>query len=300
MALLERNQDDYVIHNLEEDGSSDEELGHVDEVEETFDPVCSLCDNGGVLLCCEGRCMRSFHSGEEGEAESDCVTLGLTRDEIQAMRSFKCPNCEYKIHQCFSCGELGSSDEQLGAQVFQCDKATCGYFYHPNCVARRLHRHNEDAATELKERIRAGESFECPLHVCYVCRQPEDVADPNLQMAVCRRCPKAYHRRCLPRRIAFEDNEGRVQRAWEGLYVNRILIYCMRHEIDEFLGTPLRDHIKFPGDGYGSESAIVVDISSGAPECSMDESSISRDMSSLNMEIAPPKTMLAEKLEDDQ
>lgn len=50
MALLVRNQDDYVIHNLEEDGSSDEELGHGDEVEETFDPVCSLCDNGGVLL----------------------------------------------------------------------------------------------------------------------------------------------------------------------------------------------------------------------------------------------------------
>lgn len=81
---------------------------------------------------------------------------------------------------------------------------------------------------------------------------------------------------------------------------NVSILLTRRHEIDEFLGTPLRDHIKFPGDGYGSDSAIVVDISSGAPECSMDESSISRDMSSLNMEVAPPKTMLAEKLEDDK
>ncbi|XP_021849630.1 protein ENHANCED DOWNY MILDEW 2 isoform X1 [Spinacia oleracea] len=174
------------------------------------------------------------------------------------MRQFICRNCQYNLHQCFSCGRLGSSDLQAGAQVFQCGNAGCGYFYHPDCVAD-----NEVAATELKESIRAGEPFTCPLHLCFVCRQPEDKTDRNLHMAVCRRCPKAYHRRCLPGEIGFEGNFPRAwEGPWEGLYANRILIYCLEHEIDEFLGTPLRNHINFPGDEL--ERAIVADISAGA------------------------------------
>lgn len=230
----------------DEDGSADEE----DDEDEPFDSVCSICDEGGPILCCEGSCMRSFHATPRAGKPSKCISLGFTEKEVQAMPNFKCQNCLYKVHQCFSCGQLGSSDKQTGAKVFQCVNATCGYFYHPHCVAKRLHWNNEDAAKEVTEKIRAGESFTCPLHICFACKQAEDKTDPELQMAVCRRCPRAYHKKCLPKKIALEEDEeaGIEQRAWEGLLVDRILIYCLKHEIRGDLGTPSRDHIKFPVD----------------------------------------------------
>ncbi|XP_021757985.1 protein ENHANCED DOWNY MILDEW 2-like isoform X1 [Chenopodium quinoa] len=239
-----------------EDGSGDDEVGSGDEGgstdeedDEPFDSVCSLCDEGGPLLCCEGSCMRSFHATPRAGKPSKCVSLGFTEMEVQALPYFKCQNCQYMQHQCFACGQLGSSDKQTGAKVFQCIKATCGYFYHPHCVAKRLHGNHEDAAKEFAEKIGLGESFTCPLHTCCVCKQAEDKSNPQLQMAVCRRCPKAYHKKCLPRKIAFEEDEdaGIEQRAWEGLLVDRILIYCLKHKIRDDLGTPSRDHIIFAG-----------------------------------------------------
>lgn len=238
-----------------EDGSSEEEDGD----EEPFDSVCCICDNGGNLLCCEGSCMRSFHATRKAaeEAESECVSLGFSEKEVKDMPNFKCRNCQYKLHQCFSCGQLGSSDN---AEVFQCVNATCGYFYHPRCVAKLLHRDSEVAAKELQNKILAGESFTCPLHTCFSCKQPEDKSAPGLQMAVCRRCPMAYHEKCLPRKISFEENEeqGIIQRAWRGLLVDRILIYCLKHEIIDDLGTPERDHIKFPDDEKRRQSSAAL------------------------------------------
>ncbi|KAJ4725194.1 protein ENHANCED DOWNY MILDEW 2-like [Melia azedarach] len=234
--------EDYMFHDAVEDESKEED--------ELFDSVCSFCDNGGELLCCEGRCLRSFHATVEDGEESECVSLNLTKDEVEAMQNFFCKNCEYKQHQCFACGKLGSSDKASRAEVFPCVSATCGHFYHPRCVSKLLFRDDEVAADQLQEKITAGESFTCPLHKCYVCKQGENKADSNLQFAVCRRCPKAYHRKCLPRKIAFEDKEeeGIITRAWEGLLPNhRILIYCLKHEINDELGTPIRDHITFPG-----------------------------------------------------
>lgn len=240
------------------DDSSEEEDGD----EEPFDSVCCICDNGGTLLCCEGSCMRSFHATAKAadEADSLCVSLGFSEMEVKAMPNFKCKNCLYKLHQCFSCGQLGSSDKSSGAEVFQCVNATCGYFYHPRCVAKLLHRDSEVAAKELQDKIIAGESFTCPLHICNLCNKPEDKSVPEMQMAVCRRCPKAYHEKCLPRKIAFEEDEKRgiIERAWRGLLVNRILIYCLKHEIDEDLGTPKRNHIKFPDDKMGRQSSAAV------------------------------------------
>ncbi|KAK9268634.1 hypothetical protein L1049_000391 [Liquidambar formosana] len=138
--------------------------------------------------------------------------------------------------------------QRIQSKVFSCVSATCGRFYHPQCVAKLLHRENESAAEELQKKISAGESFICPIHKCCICKQGENKKDPELQFAVCRRCPKSYHRKCLPRKIAFEDleEEDIIQRAWEGLLPNRILIYCLKHEIDEEIGTPIRKHIKFP------------------------------------------------------
>ncbi|XP_074310871.1 protein ENHANCED DOWNY MILDEW 2 [Silene latifolia] len=238
----------------EKDGSLDGEDGEDDEEDDDiFDSVCSICDEGGSILCCDGICMRSFHATLRAakEADSKCKSLGFSTKEVEAMQTFKCQNCQHKQHQCYSCGVLGSSDKDSGAaEVFQCFNATCGYFYHPSCVAKQLHRSDEEASNALQKDIAAGEPFTCPLHLCFACRQPEDRIDPELRMAVCRRCPKAYHRKCLPRKIAFEDDEdaGIVQRAWDNLLAGRILIYCLKHEIDEDLGTPLRNHIIFPGD----------------------------------------------------
>ncbi|KAG2678170.1 hypothetical protein I3760_12G131600 [Carya illinoinensis] len=225
----------------------DEEDDESNEVEDVFDSVCAFCDNGGNILCCDGRCMRSFHATEE-DADT-CESLGLLQEEVDGLPTFVCKNCEYKQHQCFACGKLGSSDKFSGAEVFPCVNATCGYFYHPCCVAKLLHEENKAAAEELEKTIAAGGSFTCPIHKCCVCKQGENKKDLQLQLAVCRRCPNSYHRKCLPREIAFEDidDEDIIQRAWEGLLPNRILIYCLKHEIDGELGTPVRDHIKFPG-----------------------------------------------------
>lgn len=80
---------------------------------------------------------------------------------------------------------------------------TCGYFYHPRCAAELLHPGNEVAVEELMGMIAAGGSFTCPIHECSVCKQGENKNDPQMQFAVCRRCPKSYHRKCLPRYSFF-------------------------------------------------------------------------------------------------
>lgn len=83
-------------------------------------------------------------------------------------------------------------------KVFPCISATCGHFYHPECVAKLLQPANSQTE-EFQLSISAGESFTCPAHKCFVCKQGEDKKVKELQFAMCRRCPKAYHRKCLPR-----------------------------------------------------------------------------------------------------
>ncbi|KAK2639863.1 hypothetical protein Ddye_027658 [Dipteronia dyeriana] len=240
---------------MNDDANEDES----EEENDLFDSVCAFCDNGGVLLCCEGRCLRSFHPTLEAGEDNACETLDLTEEEVDAIQDFLCKNCEYKQHQCSACGKLGSSDKDKGAEVFLCASATCGHFYHPLCVSKLLFRDDEAAVENLQKSIAQGGSFTCPLHKCHVCKGGENKMDSEMQFAVCRRCPKAYHRKCLPRKIAFEDEEkeGLITRAWEGLLPNnRILIYCLKHDIIGKLGTPSRDHIKFP---HTEEEKTVVE-----------------------------------------
>ncbi|GMH14431.1 hypothetical protein Nepgr_016272 [Nepenthes gracilis] len=221
-----------------------------DDEQELFDSVCAICDDGGDILCCEGSCFRSFHATPEAarEAGSGCCSLGFSMGQVQVMQNFRCLNCQYNQHQCFSCGELGSSDINSDTEVFRCVNATCGHYYHPICITKLLCRDNAAAAEQLEKNIAAGEKFVCPIHKCYVCGKGEDKSDPELQFAVCRRCPQSYHKKCLPRNISFEDkeHEGIIKRAWKDLLPNRILIYCSKHEIDANIRTPARDHIKFP------------------------------------------------------
>ncbi|WOK99959.1 protein ENHANCED DOWNY MILDEW 2 [Canna indica] len=238
---------------VDEDKKEDVEDGdksEADEDSDLFDSVCAICDNGGDILICEGPCLRSFHPTRITGEESSCKSLGYTtKAEVDSIQNFLCKNCLYKKHQCFCCGKLGSSDPK-GAEVYPCVSATCGHFYHPKCVADLLFPGSEAEASEFQKRIIAGELFTCPVHKCVVCKQGENKEDSDLQFAMCRRCPKSYHRKCLPRRIAFEDieEEDTIQRAWDGLLPGRILIYCLEHEIDEEIGTPIRNHIIFPKD----------------------------------------------------
>ncbi|KAF5478990.1 hypothetical protein F2P56_005506 [Juglans regia] len=201
----------FIVYDLDEEEEEDES----NKVKGVYDHVCAFCDNGGNILSCEGRCIRSFHATKEAGVESKCVSLGFaSKKEVD---------------------------------VFMCVSATCGYFYHPHCVAKLLHQENKVAAEELEKKIAAGGSFTCPIHKCCVCKRGENKKDHELQFAVCRRCPKSYHRKCLPRKISFGEGKGIITRAWEDLLPNRILIYCLKHEIDKELRTPVRDHIKFPG-----------------------------------------------------
>ncbi|XP_070021125.1 protein ENHANCED DOWNY MILDEW 2-like isoform X2 [Nicotiana sylvestris] len=233
-------------NNDADSGTNDDSDSDGDE-DEQFDHVCALCDDGGELLCCEGRCIRSFHPSVESGVESSCESLGYRN--LQAIQTFLCKNCQYQQHQCFACGLLGSSDKSSGAEVFPCVSATCGHFFHPKCVSVLLFPGDECRALELQKQIVAGESFTCPAHKCFVCKKGEDKKTIEMQFAICRRCPKAYHRRCLPRCIAFEpsDYDKNIQRrAWNDLLPSRILIYCMDHKIIPIIGTPKRDHILFP------------------------------------------------------
>lgn len=86
-------------------------------------------------------------------------------------------------------------------QVFACVSATCGRFYHPHCVTKLLHPRDEDAVKELQKSIAEGKSFTCPIHKCCVCGKGENKKTPELQFAVCRRCPSSYHRKCLPKYV---------------------------------------------------------------------------------------------------
>ncbi|KAL5728252.1 hypothetical protein ACHQM5_001364 [Ranunculus cassubicifolius] len=210
----------------------------VDDNNEELDTLCALCDNGGELLCCEGRCGRYFHATAEHGFDSQCSSLGFSMTQVEAMTTFECLNCVHKKHQCFACQKLGSSDESSAAEVFQCSTPTCSYFYHPECVAKLLHPMDKAEANVAEKKISAGESFTCPAHECYVCKQGENENDPELKFAVCRLCPKSYHRKCMPRQIIFSDTkngageEDILTRAWPNLLPhNRVLIYCSRHKI---------------------------------------------------------------------
>ncbi|KAK1296741.1 hypothetical protein QJS10_CPB15g01532 [Acorus calamus] len=87
-----------------------------DEESDLFDTVCAICDNGGELLCCEGICMRLFHPTIKAGGDSYCLSLGYTDAEVEAIQNFLCRNCQFKKHQCFICGKLGSSDKSIGAE----------------------------------------------------------------------------------------------------------------------------------------------------------------------------------------
>ncbi|CAK9196765.1 unnamed protein product [Sphagnum troendelagicum] len=241
--MSEDAEDCSVEEKEDEEEESEDEIDQDDE--ELGDPLCTICDDGGDLLCCDGPCMRSFHTSKDAGTDSQCESLNLA--QASHLEKWLCRNCKEKQHQCYICGELGASDEALKnkRQVFVCDVALCGRFYHPTCIAKELVPENSKA---FAENIREGrDTFSCPLHKCKLCGKAENKEDKDLQLAKCRRCPSAWHRKCLPDYISFDDKgkEGQ-QRAWLVGKRQRVVIYCRKHPIIRHLSTPRRDHYKFP------------------------------------------------------
>ncbi|KAJ3677614.1 hypothetical protein LUZ60_003338 [Juncus effusus] len=218
-----------------------------------YDYVCAICDNGGTILSCKGKCLRSFHPIPD--CELDCQSLGFTKETLKEIDSYLCSNCRHKQHQCFACGQLGSSDKS-NREVYQCNVSDCGHHYHAKCVSYLIHPNNEIKSSLLAKDIKTGSSFTCPRHKCVICKGEESRKISGLQFALCRRCPVAYHRRCLPREILFEDRGSYLTRAWDDLLPDRVLIYCMKHRIDPILKTPKRNHLKFPQ--INTQQKIVV------------------------------------------
>jgi hypothetical protein len=177
--------DNDIIEEVDEDSKVEDDL---------FDSVCALCDNGGNLIMCDGACMRSFHATKADGRESLCDSLGFTKKEVDAIETFYCKNCEYRQHQCFARGELGFSDKDKGAEVIKCASECCDRFYDPHCIAKLLPPVVKHVAEDLEKNITDGKPFPCPVHFCCVCKGLENKMEPDLQFAVCNRCPKSYHR----------------------------------------------------------------------------------------------------------
>ncbi|PNT65298.1 hypothetical protein BRADI_4g40047v3 [Brachypodium distachyon] len=163
-------------------------------------------------------------------------------------QKYICKNCKSKQHQCFACGLLGSSDLTSGTEVFQCKDKQCARFYHPKCVAEVLYPDSKSRALRFGNDVASGLEFHCPMHRCSLCKEAGNRDDKDMRLAVCGRCPTAYHRTCLPREISFRENKekGIQKRAWDDVLPDQDFIYCMKHKMEKDLRTPRRDHIVFP------------------------------------------------------
>ncbi|OEL34230.1 Protein ENHANCED DOWNY MILDEW 2 [Dichanthelium oligosanthes] len=160
----------------------------------------SLFDHLNEVFSCKGQCKRAFHPTKKHGRKSECETLGYTSAQQKRIVTYICKNCKYKQHQCFKCGELEPSDEP-NAKVFQCNNSSCGYFYHPKCIAQLLEPVSVGGACALEKKISARMSFPCPIHWCFKCKRMEDRTQEALQLAT---------------EISFEAKDQGARRcAWE-------------------------------------------------------------------------------------
>ncbi|KAL4569040.1 hypothetical protein LXL04_024667 [Taraxacum kok-saghyz] len=108
-----KNKSKFIVSDDDEEHDEDFDDDNEDEDEEVlFYSVCAFCDNGGDVLSCEGNCMRSFHPTIDAGVETSCESLGFANAaQYEAIPTFLCGNCKHQKHQCFVCGQLGSSDK---------------------------------------------------------------------------------------------------------------------------------------------------------------------------------------------
>eukprot|EP00741_Cyanophora_paradoxa_P002278 tig00000572_g2210.t1 len=178
-----------------EDGSGKEEDGFVDEVicdaDATNDDLCHVCAGEGELLMCEGACQRSFH----------LACLGMKRMP-SGKRAWVCLDCTCNRHSCFVCEEYGDD----GRDVLLCQHAPCGKYYHLECLKRVAPDPGavESVAPQKKATRFGARIAGCPRHRCAACAKETAPEDPR-----CFRCPKAYHKGCVPPEEEFPTVFGR-------------------------------------------------------------------------------------------
>lgn len=135
---------------------------------------CSVCEEGGRLLCCEGGCFRSFH----------LHCLGLT--DLPA-GVFVCDACETGVETCLYCHQLGATVEMLVCSHEQCSKA-----FHKQC-ARELPR----ATDNIKQ-----DGFVCPRHRCANSGLPSTSASSLLYCVSCS-CNRRAFSTTLPSAVSI-------------------------------------------------------------------------------------------------
>lgn len=86
--------------------------GIIDDFSES---ICAICESGGDMICCDGKCLRSFHPS--------CI--GLREEDIPEDSPFVCSDCVNGIQRCFECKHFG-----IANQLIKCRVPFCGKFYH--------------------------------------------------------------------------------------------------------------------------------------------------------------------------
>jgi hypothetical protein len=202
------------------------------------DPQCCICDDGGAMLECEGGCRRSV-------CEECCETyLGIGGAAFAALATsaqpWRCAACVVGRHRCFECGVAGSTvadaADAAPPALFKCGVLECTRFYHPRCVPQALRRQNGVATPAPSPPGGHPMAFTCAQHACRACGDAAEPGKRNGMLVPCRRCPDAYHKRCLPVALATAS----PQRVWLSLrdggdaqdVVNTSLLYCLAHSMD--------------------------------------------------------------------
>jgi len=126
---------------------------------------CSICEDGGELLMCDGQCGRSFHY--------KCLNLdSLPDDDI-----WLCDQCKSGKYVCYICKE-----DNTKVPTRKCSILTCYKYYHVDCA-------QENPNTQMQD----ANNFICSRHICDLCLQAEF---DNTTIMQCFRCPTAYHHEC--------------------------------------------------------------------------------------------------------
>ena len=151
------------------------------KVEMANEQWCAMCEEGGVLICCEGGCMRSFHPACLGLA---CVPKG----------KFECDSCQTGNETCFVCGGTAKTVDML-----KCEHPGCGKYYHKRCKKELPRMRPEEHG------VSTTTGFICPRHICANSGLPGTEKWPLLR---CTRCPIAYHQAFIPAGCTMRGEEG--------------------------------------------------------------------------------------------
>jgi hypothetical protein len=190
----------------------------VDDVLTAPAALCSLCEDGGLLITCDGVCRRSFHAS--------CISGGA--DELPVTDEdgqWFCTDCLTAYHPCELCGRpahelnafvsTASSSMTLSTarpfaplrddSVIRCSIVECGRFYHAACAMSHPLTSPLPPATIQAGHFasRSVSRFICPAHACASCGEAGSShlhgapLSSDSTLVSCVRCPRAYHVKCV-------------------------------------------------------------------------------------------------------